>query len=855
MTAALYSFNVLEFLTLGMQYEPAKIEKKWRDYWEQKGLHHAPNNSSRPKYYCLDMFPYPSGEGLHVGHWRGYVLSDVWSRYMTLQGYQVLHPMGWDAFGLPAENAAIKRKIHPETHTKAAIANMKRQLIDMGSMYDWEREVNSSSPEYYKWTQWTFLQAYKLGLAYKKGAPINWCPSCRTGLADEEVKEGLCERCGAEVTKKDLPQWFFAITKYAQRLIDDLDQLDWPEKVKKMQADWIGRSEGAEVCFQVENREDKLWVFTTRPDTLFGATYMVLAPEHELVASLTTAEQKEQVEAYVTRTRMRTEVERQEQKEKTGVFTGSYAINPVSGNKVPIWIADYVLTGYGTGAIMAVPAHDTRDWDFAKAFNLPLVQVVLTPDQVKELKAKNGGELSAEFLNENYAKVYGEFPLTEAYAELGVMVNSGEFSGLPSAEGKRRLVAKLEEKGLGKARVNYRLRDWLVSRQRYWGAPIPMVYCDDCGIVPVPEDQLPVLLPHVESYEPSGTGASPLAAIDEFVQTTCPKCGKPARRDTDTISQWICSSWYFLRYASYDAQDVAWRREEVDHWCPVDMYVGGIEHAVLHLLYARFYTKMLYDCGLIDFVEPFHRLFNQGMITRVGHSGRLEKMSKSKGNVVNPDELVEKYGTDALRAYLLFIGPPELDAEWNDSGIEGVYRWVRRAWNLVMDEGHVDGPETDEAVLRMTHRYLKRINDDLRRLHLNTVVAAMMEWTNALMAHRQNGGKVATATLIDYVTVMAPIVPHVAEELWAALGHDKSLFETRAAWPECNEEYLKEETFKLVVQVNGKVRERVDVPMGHEQADIEQMVMANERVARLLVDKTVRKVIYVPGKLMNIVVG
>ncbi len=844
-----------------MLYEPNAIESKWRATWEQKGLHRATPDSGRPKYFCLDMFPYPSGEGLHVGHWRGYVLSDVWSRYVTLQGYQVLHPMGWDAFGLPAENAAITKKIHPETHTRAAMANMKRQLGEMGAMYDWDREVNSSAPEYYKWTQWSFLKLYEMGLAYKKGAPINWCPSCRTGLADEEVKDGLCERCDSVVTKKDLPQWFYAITKYSQRLLDDLEGLDWPEKVKKMQADWIGRSEGAEVRFSLEGHQGELWIFTTRPDTLFGATYMVLAPEHPLVDSLTTAEHRSAVQEYVTRTRTRSEVERQEQKEKTGVFTGAYAVNPVNGEKIPIWIADYVLMGYGTGAIMAVPAHDTRDWEFARQFGLPIRQVILSPEQLQALTAQPNlveltGSGASLAMDAAYREQFPELPLSEAYAESGVMVNSGRFSGLPSLEGKRLVIDLLESQGAGRSRINYRLRDWLVSRQRYWGAPIPMVYCDACGTVPVPENQLPVLLPHVESYEPSGTGASPLANLAEFVNTECPNCGGPARRDTDTLSQWICSSWYFLRYASPDAADVPWRREDVDYWSPVDMYVGGIEHAVLHLLYSRFYTKVFYDLGLIGFKEPFQRLFNQGMITRVGSQGRLEKMSKSKGNSVNPDLLVERYGTDALRAYLLFIGPPEMDAEWNDSGIEGVYRWIRKAWNL-LTAGHFEaGPETNEAVLRLSHRYLKRITEDMERLHLNTVVAALMEWLNALVAHRQKeGGSLSEETLRLYLVAMAPVAPHVAEELWAHLGGTSSIFEGQTSWPKWDPKYLVEEEIELIVQVNGKVRDRLRVPVDAGQQHIEQQVMGLERVTSALDGHSVKRIIHVPKKLVNVVLA
>ncbi len=835
-----------------MQYEPGKIERKWRAIWEERRLHHTVKDESRPKYYCLDMFPYPSGEGLHVGHWRGYVLSDVWSRYKTLLGYNVLHPMGWDAFGLPAENAAIKRHIHPEVQTKNATTNMRRQLSEMGAMYDWDREVNSSTPEYYRWTQWTFLKAYEMGLAYKKGAPINWCPGCKCGLADEEVKEGRCDRCGSEVTKKNLNQWFFAISKYAQRLIDDIKPLDWPEKVKKMQIDWIGRSEGAEVCFQLEGREDKLWIYTTRPDTLFGATYMVMAPEHPLVTEITSAEQKEEVEKYIKWASMRTEVERQEQRDKTGVFSGAYAINPVNGAKIPIWIADYVLMGYGTGAIMAVPAHDTRDWDFAKAFNIPIIQVVLTPEQEKELPIGK----DAEELNQAYAAKYPTMPLEEAYIAVGTMINSGKYSGMKSDEGKKLIVKELEAKGTGRAKVNYRLRDWLVSRQRYWGAPIPMIYCDDCGIVPVPEDQLPVLLPHVEQYEPSGTGESPLANIPEFVNTVCPKCGKPARRDTDTISQWICSSWYYLRYASYDSTDKAWRQEDVDYWNPVDMYVGGIEHAVLHLLYSRFYTKMFYDLGLVKFTEPFQRLFNQGMVVREAVGiGRLMKMSKGLGNGVSPDGLVEKYGTDSLRAYELFIAPPELDAVWQDDGIVGMYRWIKRVWNFAQDNEFTKGTETDPEVLSLSHRFIKKINDDLERLHMNTVVAAFIEWMNGLYALRSKGKSIAEETLRQYIIMVAPIIPHTAEEMWANLGEEKSIFEAKPTWPTHNEEHLAQATFRLVVQINGKVRAQLDVPDDAEQAQIEEMAKADERVANQLKDKTVRRVVYVPKKLLNIVVG
>ena len=837
-----------------MQYDPASFEQKWRDIWEAKHLHHAHKGDPRPKYYCLDMFPYPSGEGLHVGHWRGYVLSDVISRYMTLRGYQVLHPMGWDAFGLPAENAAIKKGIHPVAQTEAATANMRRQLKDMGSMYDWEREVNSSLPEYYKWTQWTFLQVYKLGLAYKKESPINWCPSCATGLADEEVKNGRCERCDSLVTKKGLPQWFFAISKYAQRLIDDIKELDWPDKVKKMQIDWIGRSQGAEVLFKIEGREEEITIFTTRPDTIYGATYMVLAPEHELVAKITTSEYKEAVEKYVAWTGSRTEVERQERKEKTGQFTGAYAINPANGDKIPIWIADYVLMGYGTGAIMAVPDGDERDWDFAKACGLPIKHVIMSQEEAEALKADGVDFKNPKAVDEAWQAKFGAQERDCAYSEKAYIVNSEEFSGMESQVGGEAITAKFASEGVGRGMVNYRLRDWLVSRQRYWGAPIPMVYCDKCGIVPVPEDQLPVLLPHVEKYQPSGTGASPLASIPEFVNTTCPKCGGPAKRDTDTISQWICSSWYFLRYPSYDSKDAAWRREDVDFWNPVDLYVGGIEHAVLHLLYSRFYNKVFYDLGLVGFKEPFTRLFNQGMITRVGNIGRLEKMSKSKGNVVNPDELGQKYGTDALRAYLLFIGPPELDAEWIDSGVVGVYRWLRRVWTLVTETELAEGDETDVEVLKINNRSIKKINDDLSRLHLNTVVSTLMEWSNFLITRAAAKKPITKKTIHDYIIMMAPVAPHMAEELWNFLGHKESLFESRPAWLECDEKYLHDDEFTLVVRVNGKLRDTIEAVKDTPQEDLEKLAKTSPKVATCLEGHEIVKVVYVPNKLINFVV-
>ncbi|MEW6277880.1 MAG: leucine--tRNA ligase [Candidatus Eremiobacterota bacterium] len=828
-------------------YNLREIERRWKETWERHELHTAKDRPGRPNYYCLDMFPYPSGEGLHVGHWRGYVLSDVWSRHIVLKGFNVLHPMGWDAFGLPAENAAIKHGDHPQKYTGRSCANMKRQLREIGAMYDWGREINSSSPEYYRWTQWTFLKFFEKGLAYRQAAPVNWCPSCRTGLADEEVVDGACERCGAEVTKKYLPQWFYRITGYSQRLIDDLAELDWPEKVKKMQADWIGRSEGAEVDFEIVGTGQQLRIFTTRPDTLYGATFMVMAPEHPLVEKITTDAQRQAVEAYVGQTRSRSEVERQEMKEKTGVFTGGFAVNPVNGEQIPIWIADYVLLSYGTGAIMAVPGGDTRDWEFAKKFDLPIVQVVLRPDQ--ELAG------TGEELDRAYREKYPTLPLEEAYCGVGVMVNSGPYSGMQSELGKRKITEDLQAKGLGQHKVNYRLRDWLISRQRYWGAPIPIIHCEQCGEVPVPEKDLPVRLPHVESYQPSGTGESPLASIPEFVKAPCPKCGGAARRDTDTLSQWICSSWYYLRYVSPHNEDVAWTQEEMKKWLPVDMYVGGIEHAVLHLLYSRFYTKVFYDLGLVDFKEPFKRLFNQGMICRAGSSGRVEKMSKSKGNVVAPDTLVEKYGTDALRAYELFIGPPEVDAEWNDSGIEGVSRWLKRVWNLFTGHAFAEGEETDNEVLRWTHRSIRKVTEDLERLHLNTSVAALMEWLNFLIdKKRSRTDAIHQETVRTYLTLMAPIAPFHAEELWHRMGGQGLLFET-ASWPTWDEAYLREDEVEIVVQVNGKVRDKVKVPAAATREEIEKAALASEKVQAAMEGRSLKKPPIHVHKLINLVVG
>ena len=798
-------------------YNHKEIEKKWRHNWDVTPIN---KDTTKPKYYCLDMFPYPSGSGLHVGHWRGYVISDVWSRYKMLHGYHIIHPMGWDAFGLPAENYAIKMKTHPAISTAANIANIKRQINEIASLYDWDMEVNTTDPKFYKWTQWIFVQMFKKGLAYEKEMPINWCPSCKTGLANEEVVNGCCERCGAEVTKKNLKQWMLKITAYADRLLADLDKLDWPEKVKKMQADWIGKSYGAEVDFKLENSDDKITVYTTRPDTLYGATFMVLAPEHAMAKALATDETRADVEEYIQMAANKSSVDRLQGKEKTGVFTGSYAINPLNGAKVPIWLSDYVLADYGTGAIMCVPAHDDRDFAFATKFNIPIIQVI----------AKDGKEI------EN---------MTEAYTEaVGTMINSGEWNGMESSVLKKEAPHIIEEKGFGRATVNYKLRDWVFSRQRYWGEPIPIVHCPDCGAVPVPEDQLPLLLPDVESYEPTGTGESPLAAIDEWVNTTCPCCGKPAKRETNTMPQWAGSSWYFLRYIDNKNDKELVSREKADKYLPVDMYIGGVEHAVLHLLYSRFYTKFLHDIGVVDFDEPFKKLFNQGMIT--GKNGI--KMSKSKGNVVSPDDLVRDYGCDSLRLYEMFVGPPELDSEWDERGIDGVYRFITRFWKLAVDSIEANVEPTKEMI-KLRHQMVHTITRRLEDFSLNTVVSGFMEFNNKFIELAKKEGGIDKETIQTFVTLLAPFAPHIGEELWERLGNTGSVFENNK-WPEADEELMKDDEIQVPVQINGKTKVVISVPADISKDDA--IAQGKEALGDKLTGNIIKE-IYVPGRIINIV--
>jgi len=803
-------------------YNHLEIEPKWRQFWADNRLHEARDEDPHPKYYCLDMFPYPSGSGLHVGHWRSYVLPDCWSRYKWLQGYKVLHPMGWDAFGSPAENDAIKKGVQPAIGTRANVQNFKRQLNEIGAMYDWTREVNTTDPEYYKWTQWIFLKMFKHGLAYKAFMPVNWCPSCKTGIANEDVVNGRCERCGTEVTKKELNQWMLRITKYADRLLDNLQNLDWPEKVKTMQANWIGRSEGAEVTFQAikpDGSHVPLKIFTTRPDTLFGATYMVMAPEHPLLPEITTPDRKAAVHAYTEKVKSESDIDRAAKTEKTGAFTGAYAINPVNDAKIPIWTADYVLMAYGTGAIMAVPAHDERDYEFAKKFGLPIVEVISSEQGIE----------NAAFIGD------------------GVMVNSGQFNGRTSSEGKQAVITLLQAKGVGRGTINYKLRDWVFSRQRYWGEPIPIVHCARCGPIPVDEKDLPVRLPEVERYQPTGTGESPLAAIDRWVNVPCPKCGGPAKRETDTMPQWAGSSWYFLRYASPHATE-ALITESGKQWLPVDMYVGGIEHAVLHLLYSRFFTMFLHDIGIVDFEEPFKRLFNQGMITYAGKSGKVEKMSKSKGNVVNPDDLVRDYGCDSLRMYELFVGPPELDAEWNDNGIEGVHRFLKRAWHWVtMHDGRwADVPSRE--MLTERHMLVKNVTERLESFRMNTIVSSFMEFINAVASMREAPDR---ETVETFLVAIAPFAPHFAEELWQRTGHEPSVF--LRSWPKWDAAYVVSDTVTVAVQINGKLRGTVVVKSDAAEEDVMRAASESPDVVRYLDGKQIRKKVYVKNRILNIV--
>ena len=810
------------------RYEPQEIEKKWQAKWASDNLYHVPDDSSKPKWYALTMLPYTSGD-LHIGHWYAMAPSDVYARYKRMQGYNVMHPMGFDAFGFPAENAAIKRGIHPRIWTEKNIENMRKQLKTMGCCYDWDREVVTSRPDYYKWTEWFFLKLYEAGLAYRAKAPVNWCPSCQAVLANEQVLGGgECWRCDTQVVRKDLVQWFFRITKYADELRDHTG-LDWPERIKTMQRNWVGKSEGAEIEFALAApgvAEKTIKVFTTRPDTVYGVTFMVLAPEHPLVEKITAPAQKEAVTAYVEKARRLNEIDRlSTEREKDGVFTGAYVTNQLNGEPVPVWIADYVIWSYGTGAVMAVPAHDERDFAFAKKYKLP-VRVVITPPDYE------GGPIEAAFTGD------------------GTMRNSAQFNGKTNAAAFDGICDWMESQGFGKRTVSYKLRDWLISRQRYWGAPIPMVYCEICGIVPVPEKDLPVLLPEDAEFKP--TGESPLKYVESFVNTTCPKCGGPARRETDTMDTFMCSSWYFLRYCSPHDTEYAFNPEKAKYWMPVDIYTGGAEHAVMHLFYARFFIKALRDMGYFSFGEPFTRLFNQGTIT-----AQHAKMSKSRGNVVNPDKYVSDLGADTVRAYLMFVGPWELGGDWNDSGIGGLSRWFNRVWKLALEEYKPAdfNAAADAALTRKTHQVIRKVNLDIDKLQFNTMLAALMEFTNYL-ATAKEGAEVSTEAwnkaIESLVLLLAPTAPHLTEELWQRLREPYSIH--NQSFPTWDEQLTKEPEITLVVQVNGKVRARIQVPADITECQATDVAMANDRVREFTADKNVKSVVYVPGKLINVVV-
>jgi len=820
------------------RYHPQAIEQKWQRRWEEQRLYRAEILPGKPKYYVLDMFPYPSGD-MHMGHVRNYTIGDVVARYRFMNGSNVLHPMGFDAFGQPAEQAAIHRQRHPAEWTYTCIDNMRRQLRLLGFNYDWDREVVSCDPEYYRWGQWFFLKFLERGLAYRKQAPVNWCPTCQIVLANEEVAGGGCWRCGQPVVKQEREQWFFRITAYADRLLQDLDLLTaWPERVRVMQANWIGRSEGVEFDLAVIGSEQRFSVYTTRPDTVFGITYLVLAPEHPLVDRITTPEQRPQVDRLRQLAAAQSTIERTSaETEKAGAFTGAYATNPMNREQVPIWVADYVLMEYGTGAIMAVPAHDQRDFEFARRCGLP-IRVVISPP---------GAALDPA-------------TMTEAYVENGIQVNSGPFDGMPSDQAWVAIAEHMEQRGIGKRTTNYRLRDWLISRQRYWGAPIPIIYCSRCGTVPVPEDQLPVTLPLEVEF--TADGGSVLERTPSFLNTTCPRCGGPGRRETDTMAQWIESCWYFLRYASPHYHQAPFSRREVDYWLPVDQYIGGIEHAVLHLLYSRFFVKVMHDMSLVDFSEPFTSLFTQGMVLKDG-----AVMSKRLGNVVPPEEIIGRYGADTLRTFIIFMAPPEAEADWSSTGMEGSYRFLTRVWRMINSSAALYDPdwaagidgEADAvtmALRRKTHQTMRKVSEDISRMHLNTAVSAMMELANQMAATPVDAGlpvsrAVMSEAMATLVKLLHPFAPHLTEELWERLGYRQSIY--LAPWPRYDQEVAREPEITLVVQVNGKLRDRMLVAAGTPEQELRQLALSSPRVAALLAGKTVRQVIVVPDKLVNIV--
>lgn len=811
-----------------MSYDFSKVEKKYASY--AKSSKAKQKQPTKGKFYCLDMFPYPSGSGLHVGHWRGYVLSDVYTRIKWLEGYDILHPMGWDAFGLPAENDAIKKGIHPKAGTASNIANFKKQLEEIGALYNWDKELDTTDPNYYKWTQWIFLQMFKAGLAYEDMAPINWCPSCLTGLANEEVVDGKCERCGSEVVQRTIRQWILKITAYAEKLLSGLDKLEWPEKVKLMQRNWIGKSEGLIIDFATQNNGHQytLPIYTTCPETIYGVTFIVMAPEHELADYITNPEHLDAVNAYKNYVDTMAARERLIDKEKTGVFTGSYAINPINNAQIPIYLSSFVIADYGTGIVMGVPAHCERDFDFAQKFNLPIQQVIESP----EIKRDHDSNL------------------TKAYTEDGTLINSDRFNGMQAfSVGKNAITDFLVAGGCAATKTNYKLRDWVFSRQRYWGEPIPLIHCKKCGIVPVPEDQLPVMLPEIEQYQPTGTGESPLAAVHDWVHTTCPQCKGAAERETNTMPQWAGSCWYFLRYPNPHLKDKPWDAADMNYWLPVDLYVGGVEHAILHLLYARFWVKVLHDLGHLPFDEPFTHLFNQGMVLKYSEkSGLVEKMSKSKGNVVSPDEMVAKYGSDVLRMYILFMGPPELDCEWQDSGIEGVKRFTHRVYDFLTKPGTIlpQDEQEDISVTRRTHKLLQDFQERIDLFKPNTALSAFMEWINDATSNSMKLNRDSAEKIIVVLSVMAP---HMASELLQQL-FDKQLHQCE--WSYANPEYTYENTVDIIIQVNGKHRGNVKVERKSDQDIVEPL--ARNTVAHYLENKEIIKIVFVKDRLISFVV-
>ena len=806
------------------RYNPAEIEPKWQQVWEEQKANEVEVDTSKVKTYVAGMFPYPSGAGMHAGHAFGYSIVDAIARFNRQHGHNVLNPMGWDTFGLPAENYAIKTGVAPAQVPAENIANFKRQFTRMGMSIDWSRELNTSDPEYYKWTQWVFTKLFERGLAYQKESLQWWCPVDKTVLANEQVEAGHCWRCGSLVEKKSMKQWFFRITEYADALLDNIEDLDWPQKIKTAQTNWIGKSVGAEIEFKLDDFDGTITVFSTRPDTIYGASFVVLAPEHGLALSLATGDFKESTESYIKDAVKKSEIERlNDTKEKTGVFTGRYAVNPVTGEKVPVWIADYVLGGYGTGAVMAVPAHDERDFAFAEKYNLPIIEVIEKPVD------------SAE----------------QVYHGEGMLINSGDFNGTSSSDARESIVALLEEKKLGHAQTTYKMRDWLISRQRYWGAPIPIIHCEEHGAVPVPEDQLPVVLPEIEDFAPKGDGKSALARATDWVHTTCPECGKPALRETDTMDGYACSSWYLLRYGDPHNSEAAWDSEKINYWNPLDVYVGG-DHAVAHLLYVRFWTHVFNDMGLINFTEPVKKLVYHGYINAEDGT----KMSKSKGNVVDPLDVIDQgYGADALRTYVLFMGPIELDASWDSRGIAGIYRFLNRVWTLVQqyDESPKEVTKNDTAVRVIQHKTVRKVTDDFRRLSFNTAIAALMEYVNELYKLKIDGfsEEAWREALTHLAQMIAPFAPHMADELWVQLGGEGLV--QNASWPVWDEALIVEDTITIAVQVNGKLRGEIAVGKDTDAEEIKAKALAHENVAKFVPGEP-KKIIYVPGRLVSVVV-